>query len=71
MASLQSPYIVPRYSLVNVEYNPGERYYLNDHNKAADYREAGLCKVDFEMLHKRGLDCDSAVRQALHDPKVR
>lgn len=71
MASLQSPYVVPRYSLVNNAYNPGERYYLNDHNKASDYREAGLRRLDFEMLHKRGLDCDSAVQQALRDPKVR
>ena len=71
MASLQSPYINQRYSLVSDSYAPGERLYLNDHNKAVDYRKAGLKRLDIEMLHKRGMDSDSAVRNALNDPKVR
>lgn len=71
MASLQSLYINQRYSLVSDSYAPGERLYLNDHNKAVDYRKAGLKRLDFEMLHKRGMDSDSAVRNALNDPKVR
>lgn len=33
MASLQSPYINQRYSLVSDSYAPGERLYLNDHKQ--------------------------------------
>ncbi len=70
MASLQSSYILPRYSLVSDRYAPGERLYLDDYNRAVDYGKAGLKPLDFEMLHKQGMDSDSAVRSKLREGRV-
>lgn len=55
IAGIDSPYHHNEKSLVNKEYVPGNRLYLNDLNEGVTLEAAGLRDYDFEQLTLKGI----------------
>lgn len=56
MASIRSPYVDPRASLVSPDFDRTRpRLYLNDHNEAVSFGEAGCDAEDFDVLRRHGI----------------
>lgn len=57
MASIGSPFIDTKVSLVNDGYDrTAPRRYLNDHNEAVPYRKTGLMPQDMEVFRRYGIE---------------
>lgn len=56
IASIQTPWLDPTYSLVNPEFKTRSRLYLTDHDKPIPWYHSGLKKQDKEMIEKNHLN---------------
>ena len=56
LAQIKTPYLDPASSIVNPQFTPCPRMYLNDHDQPVNYYHAGLKQEDREMIDKRGMD---------------
>ncbi|WP_158962283.1 phosphoethanolamine transferase [Myroides fluvii] len=54
-ASIQTPALKPKFSLVNSRFEPMPRLYLNDHDLAVPYQQMNLKEEDFEQIKKLNL----------------
>lgn len=55
LAGIESPYRHNEKSLVNREYTPGRRLYLNDHNEGVSLEAAGFRDYDFRQLARHDI----------------
>lgn len=56
MASIRSPYADPRASLFSRDFDRTRpRLYLNDHNEAVTFEQAGCDAEDFDVLRRHGI----------------
>lgn len=52
---ISTPYQDPGYSLVNSEFVPFERFFIDEHDEPASYLDLGMKERDLRMMRERGI----------------
>lgn len=60
IASIATPWLDPRLSVVNPAFKARKRMYLTDHDKPIFWYNAGLKKQDKKMIEKNHLNYQSS-----------